>query len=54
MKPGALERARQWARTLSRDVVALYLAGRDPRVPWLREGYRSSGGGVRPEPWMTS
>lgn len=25
---------RQWARTLKRDVVALYLAARDPRVPW--------------------
>ena len=23
-----------WARTLRRDVHALYLAGRDPRVPW--------------------
>ena len=27
-------RLRQWARTLKRDVVALYLAARDPRVPW--------------------
>lgn len=24
----------QWARTIKRDVVALYLAARDPRVPW--------------------
>jgi len=23
-----------WARTIKRDVVALWLAGRDPRVPW--------------------
>src|ERR1700716_1523661 len=23
-----------WARTLKRDVHALYLASRDPRVPW--------------------
>lgn len=23
-----------WARTLKRDVVALWLAARDPRVPW--------------------
>jgi uncharacterized membrane protein YkvA (DUF1232 family) len=30
----ALERVRQWARTLKRDVLALYLAARDPRVPW--------------------
>src|ERR1700748_1995011 len=28
------KRAKQWARSLKRDVHALYLAGRDPRVPW--------------------
>ena len=28
---GALKR---WARALKRDVVALWLAARDPRVPW--------------------
>lgn len=28
------ERMRQWAQTLRRDVLALYLAARDPRVPW--------------------
>ena len=28
------ERAKQWARVVKRDVHALYLAGRDPRVPW--------------------
>jgi uncharacterized membrane protein YkvA (DUF1232 family) len=27
-------RLRDWARTIKRDVVALYIAGRDPRVPW--------------------
>lgn len=27
-------RLRLWARALKRDVVALYLASRDPRVPW--------------------
>lgn len=27
-------RLRRWARTIERDVVALYLAARDPRVPW--------------------
>jgi uncharacterized membrane protein YkvA (DUF1232 family) len=27
-------RLRQWARSLKRDVVALSLAARDPRVPW--------------------
>jgi uncharacterized membrane protein YkvA (DUF1232 family) len=29
-----LQRAKQWARTIKRDVVALWLAARDPRVPW--------------------
>jgi uncharacterized membrane protein YkvA (DUF1232 family) len=29
-----LDRAKQWARTIKRDVVALWLAARDPRVPW--------------------
>ena len=28
------EPAKQWARLVKRDVHALYLAGRDPRVPW--------------------
>jgi uncharacterized membrane protein YkvA (DUF1232 family) len=27
-------RARQWALTIRRDATALYLASRDPRVPW--------------------
>ena len=27
-------RLREWAREIKRDVHALYLAGRDPRVPW--------------------
>lgn len=27
-------RLRQWSRTIKRDVHAVYLAGRDPRVPW--------------------
>jgi uncharacterized membrane protein YkvA (DUF1232 family) len=25
---------RDWARSMQRDVVAVYLAARDPRVPW--------------------
>ena len=29
-----LARLRDWAYRLKRDVVALYLATRDPRVPW--------------------
>jgi uncharacterized membrane protein YkvA (DUF1232 family) len=27
-------RLRQWARTVKRDVLMLYLAAHDPRVPW--------------------
>ena len=29
-----LEHARAWARRIKTDVVALYIAGRDPRTPW--------------------
>lgn len=29
-----LHRHQQWARMLKRDAMALYLAARDPRVPW--------------------
>jgi uncharacterized membrane protein YkvA (DUF1232 family) len=29
-----LEKWKQWARTIKRDAHALYLASRDPRVPW--------------------
>ncbi|MCS5600925.1 MAG: YkvA family protein [Paracoccus sp.] len=34
-KPEILRRVRDWAGLVKRDVVALYLAARDPRVPWL-------------------
>jgi uncharacterized membrane protein YkvA (DUF1232 family) len=27
-------RAKQWARTIKRDAVAVWIAARDPRVPW--------------------
>ena len=30
-----VQRVKQWARTIKRDVVALWLAARDPRVPWF-------------------
>jgi uncharacterized membrane protein YkvA (DUF1232 family) len=33
-RPTMLERARQWARAIKRDVLALWIAARDPRVPW--------------------
>ena len=29
-----ISRVKQWGRALKRDVVALYFAARDPRVPW--------------------
>jgi uncharacterized membrane protein YkvA (DUF1232 family) len=29
-----LQRIKNWAHALSRDVHAIYLASRDPRVPW--------------------
>ncbi|MDR7102720.1 YkvA family protein [Croceicoccus sp. BE223] len=29
-----LDRLKSWARGLKRDVIALWLAARDPRVPW--------------------
>ena len=28
------KRLQEWARSLKRDVVAVYFAARDPRVPW--------------------
>jgi uncharacterized membrane protein YkvA (DUF1232 family) len=28
------ERLRQWAHAIKRDLLMLYLAARDPRVPW--------------------
>jgi uncharacterized membrane protein YkvA (DUF1232 family) len=32
--PTMLERIKQWARAIKRDVIALWIAARDPRVPW--------------------
>jgi uncharacterized membrane protein YkvA (DUF1232 family) len=29
-----VDRAKDWARAVKRDVTALYLSARDPRVPW--------------------
>lgn len=30
-----LDRAKDWARRVKRDVVTVYFAARDPRTPWL-------------------
>lgn len=38
-----LDRLKPWAKALKRDVVALWLAARDPRVPW---GAKLLAGGV--------
>ena len=35
LQSAMLERLKQWARRLKRDVVALWIAARDPRTPWL-------------------
>lgn len=37
-----LERAKQWARSLKRDVLALWLAARDPRTPWYAKAVAAS------------
>ena len=29
-----ISQAKKWAKSLKRDIVALWLAARDPRVPW--------------------
>ena len=33
-----INRWKEWARTIRRDAHALYLAARDPRVPWYAKG----------------
>lgn len=38
----ALERAKQWARSLKRDVIALWIAGRDRRTPWYAKAVAAS------------
>jgi uncharacterized membrane protein YkvA (DUF1232 family) len=35
MLPGMLERTRRWAAAMRRETVAVYLAIRDPRTPWI-------------------
>ena len=34
-----LARLRQWARAIRRDVLALWLAARDPRTPWTARAF---------------
>lgn len=35
MTIGLINTAKQWARTIKRDVHAVWLAARDPRTPWF-------------------
>ncbi len=37
-----MEKLRQWARALKRGVVVLWLAARDPRVPWYAKAVAGS------------
>ncbi|WP_235031211.1 YkvA family protein [Geminicoccus flavidas] len=40
MDDGSLpSRVRRWARSVKRDVVALWIASRDPRVPWYVKAF---------------
>ena len=34
-----IERLKDWARALARDVIALWLAARDPRIPWHAKAF---------------
>ena len=40
--PTLLERLKRWARTIKRDVIALWIAARDPRVPWYAKALAAS------------
>lgn len=35
MKIHTISKVKQWARTIKRDVHAVWLAARDPRTPWF-------------------
>jgi len=41
---------RRWARTVKRDVVALWLAARDPRTPWYAKALALVVAAYAPEP----
>lgn len=34
-----IEKAKRWAKTIKRDVHALYLSARDPRTPWYAKAF---------------
>ena len=33
-----LDKMKAWARAMRREIVAVWIAGRDPRVPWYAKG----------------
>src|SRR5687767_14703637 len=43
-------RLKQWARTIKRDVIALWLAARDARVPWLAKAVAAAVAGYALSP----
>src|SRR5438874_13338984 len=43
-------RLREWARLIERDVHALYLAARDPRVPWYAKALAAAVAGYALSP----
>lgn len=45
-----LARAKSWARSIKRDVVALWLAARDPRVPWYAKAVAAAVAGYALSP----
>jgi uncharacterized membrane protein YkvA (DUF1232 family) len=45
-----IDRWKQWARTVKRDAHALYLAARDPRVPWYAKALAAAGAAYAASP----
>lgn len=45
-----LARTKSWARSIKRDVVALWLAARDPRVPWYAKAVAAAVAGYALSP----
>lgn len=45
-----LEDLKKWSRLIKRDVVALYLAVRDPRVPWIAKVMAAATAAYAPSP----
>jgi uncharacterized membrane protein YkvA (DUF1232 family) len=50
MSSPRLDRLKSWARGIKRDVHALYLAARDPRVPWYAKALAAAVAGYALSP----